>query len=196
MTKNDRRSHIRIQDQILLHYRRVNKGDYEKAVESYREGTASPWTPSAHPHFLVSLHGVIKKLREKDEVLADVIELLDQKLTLILNLIDGKRETECPARPHLVDLSATGLAFVDSDAISVGDFLEMEIGLLPSHSFFHCYGEVVRSEPDTKDKSQRRIAVRFIWITESDQERLIEHIFQRQVLQLRLRRQQLEEEDS
>ncbi len=184
-SSKDRRSHIRIKDRVLLHCRFLQKDEYEKIIRSYEEGTDTPWSACSHPYFVQDIKSYIKKINDRDEALAKSLDIIDQKLSLILGLLQGDNE-ECPAKPTVVDLSAAGLAFPSIKPLDPDQILEIDLGLLPQHVFIKCYGKIMRCKP-LKEKGYK-IGVKFIWITEDDQDRLIEHIFRRQVIQLRMRR--------
>lgn len=188
----DRRSHIRIRDRVLLHVRPIEKEEYQKIITAYQNGTASPWIGGSPPALGKSIQSHIKRIRDRDESLANILEAMDQKLGLILSLLNTDRE-EIPAEPHEVDLSAAGIAFIYTSELPMGQIVEIDLGLLPQRLFVRCYGEVVRCE---RAKSRGfATAVSFLWITEDDKDRLIEHIFQRQVLLLRLRRNQKDRDE-
>jgi hypothetical protein len=191
-TEADRRSHIRIRDRVLLHFRPIEKEEYQKTITAYQNGTASPWIGGSPPALGKSIQSHIKRIRDRDEALANILEAMDQKLGLILSLLNADRE-EITAEPHEVDLSAAGIAFLSPSELPVGQIMEIDLGLLPQRIFLRCYGEVVRCEK-TKGRGIAT-AVSFLWITEDDKDRLIEHIFQRQVLLLRLRRDQKDREE-
>ncbi len=195
MTKkeHDRRSHIRIKDQILLEYKEISAEELRETLNAYKEGTKVPWSQCNHPYFSQSLHGALKRLKEKDENLGKVLELIDQKLDLILNLLDSSRKEECPGKLYKVDISAMGLAFLSKEPLKVGQYLDLTIGLLPAKIFINCFGKVIRC---SQYEDLYKIAVKFVWISEADQDKLIEHIFQRQVLQLRLRREIKEQQEA
>ncbi len=188
----DRRSHIRIRDKVLLHFREISEEEFRKTIHDYQSGAKLPWDMCNHPYFSQSLHGALKKLRDRDETLAQVLELIDQKLDSILNLLNPSEKVDDVSQ-YIVDISAMGIGFFSSTSLKVGQYLEMHIGLLPSHVFINCFGRVIRC---AEHEGAYRVAVKFVWISESDQDRLIEHIFQRQVLQLRLRREMKEQEEA
>jgi len=190
---HDRRSHIRIKDQILLEYREISKEEFINTLNEYKKGTKVPWNQCNHPYFSQSLHGALKKLKEKDENLGKVLELIDQKLDLIINLLDASKKEKVSAKLYKVDISAMGLGFLSKEPIKVGQYLDLTIGLLPAKIFINCFGKVIRC---SEHEGGYKVAVKFVWISEADQDKLIEHIFQRQVLQLRLRREIKEQQEA
>ena len=185
---DNKRQCIRIRDKILLSFRELSEEEYKGRIDEYINGSDVPWSDSYHPSIQRGIKKHLKRIREKDKDLAAVLEIFDQKLNLILGLInveDSIEHYKFPSKLYKVDLSARGVGFVTDKSVSSGTILEMFIGLLPQHYIFNCFGRVVRSE--SKD-GKNFVAVEFIWITEDDQEKIIEHIFGRQVLQLRMRR--------
>ncbi len=191
-TENDKRNDIRIRDRVLLQYKEIDEKNYEKLVHDIEEGIICPWTECSHPYFTKRISRYLKKIKEKDENLAGALEILDQKLSLLLNLLDEERHGYRKAFKLVrVNLSASGIAFKTPKRMSRGHKLELHIGLLPEHYFFRCYAEILRVDALSKE-NMNKIAARFIWITEDDQDRLIEHIFQHQVIQLRMRRKHKE----
>ncbi len=183
----DRRAHIRIVDRILFSFKFMDKKEYEALVEKVLSGAEQPFEEYSMQWGLPKIDAPLRKLREKDEAMAKVLDIIDTKLNLILNLLNLRLRKDTPTQEVTVDISAAGLSFHYPEMIKEGQILQMDIGLLPEQYFFRCFGEVVRNQKD--DDEGYKIGVKFIWITEQDRERLIEHIFQQQVLQLRLRRE-------
>jgi len=192
-TKNEKRESIRIKDRVLLTYKEISKERYREKVDEYLEGLGDPWVESSHPAVRKGLKKHLKRLKERDPDLAGILDILDQKLNLLLSFMNSEESTghqdQC-TRLYKVDLSAKGIGFTGTKPFEPGTILDLYIGLLPEHYFFNCFGQVVRTD---KKNGRNFTAVKFIWITEDDQEKLIEHIFSRQVLQLRMRRKKKEE---
>ncbi len=188
----EQRDSIRIKDKILLSFHPVSVDEFKTSVKNYMEGTEDPWVDTCHPTFQKDIKAHLKNIKEKDKDLAAVLEILDQKLNMILGLMDTGETCEkdgIPKKLYKVDLSAKGIGFLTKKGLSKGTILKLSIGLLPEHYFFTCFGQIVRNQPQEEGAFN---GVKFIWITEDDQEKLIEHIFSRQVIYLRMRRQQKE----
>ncbi len=189
----DQRDSIRIKDRILLSFHPVSVEEYRTRVKSYMEGTEDPWVDTCHPTFQKDIKVHIRNIKDKDKDLAAVLEIFDQKLNMILGLVDTgdtcDSDDSVPKKLYKVNLSAKGLGFETGEEMEKGLLLQLSIGLLPEHYFFTCFGQVVRTE---RRKDGYFNGVKFIWITEDDQEKLIEHIFSRQIIYLRMRRQQKE----
>ncbi len=182
----ERREYVRINDRILLRYRPITGEELERCLRDYEEGLADPWPLAfSHPQLTRAADQVLRRLREKNKELAQLFSILNKKLDLILARIE-KEEIEKNFRFYTVNISAAGLCLSLPETFSPGQLLELEIGLLPAMHFFRCYGEIVREECDG---DENRLGIKFVWMTEEDRERLIEHIFERQVMALRLNRQ-------
>ncbi len=197
MNKNgEKRESIRIKDRILLAFRRISECEYKRKVKQYLNGTEDPWVDTCHPSIQKDIKASLKNLKERDKDLANILEALDQKLNLVLGFIgteESFEKEELPQKLYKVDLSARGIGLKTKSNINEGDILKLTIGLLPEHYFFTSFGKVVRKTP--LDGGMNFIGIKFIWITEDDQEKLIEHIFARQVVQLRMRRKEKERKD-
>lgn len=194
-TDNEKRESIRIKDKILLSLTEISEERYKQRLDEYLEGMSNPWTESSHPMIRKDIKKHLKRLKEKDPDLAGILEILDQKLDLVLSLTrseDSAGHQTRSARLYSVDLSAKGIGFVPGNPLEPDTLLDLYIGLLPEHYFFNCFGKVVRTNGEN---GTNFTAIEFIWITEDDQEKLIEHIFNRQVLQLRMRRKKREQAD-
>ncbi len=193
--EKEKRKSIRIKDKVLLSFHPVSVEEYQARVRDYVEGVDDPWVDTCHPIFNKDIKGHLKNLRDKDKDLAAILEALDQKLNLILGLVGSEElcgKAKLPKKLYKVDLSAKGIGFLTSEKIEKGTILDLAIGLLPEHYFFHCFGKVVRAE---SRNGGAFVGVKFLWITEDDQEKLIEHIFSRQVIYLRMRRLQRERKE-
>ncbi|OAG27289.1 PilZ domain-containing protein [Thermodesulfatator autotrophicus] len=182
----EKRNYIRIYDHVLLRLTPLSREEFEKKLENFREGKESPWIdPIRPPGEIFKLESYLKRLREKDRELAGVLQILNQKLDRILinllgeKFLKGFREVE-------VNLGAGGLRVRLPEEVQVGAIYEIDLGLLPDWVFLKTFGEVIRVEPSPEGGYE--VAFKFIWITEADQDRLVEHIFRQQVLQLRATR--------
>lgn len=178
----EKRSYIRIYDRILLRYQRLSREEFEERLREYQEGKAQPWIdPIRPPGEVRKLESLLKKLRERDRDLAGLLELLHHKMDRILVYLMGpeclKGFTEVEA-----NLSAGGMRVPLDEEVCEGDIFELDIGLLPEWCFLRTYGQVVRVDKGSGER--REVAFRFIWITEGDQDRLVQHIFRQQILQL------------
>ena len=179
----EKRNYIRIYDRVLLRIKKLEREQFERKLENYREGKEHPWVDPIHsPGEVTKLETLLKKLRDENRELAGVLEIINQKIDRLLihllgeKFLKGFQELEA-------NLSAGGIRVVIAEKPAVGDIYELDLGLLPDWIFLKTFGEVVRVE--NCEDGHCEVAFRFIWITEADQDRLVRHIFRQQVLQLK-----------
>ena len=194
MGESDKRSSIRVNARVLLKVKKISQQEYETRIENFSTGIDTPVTDYlSHPVLSYDLKPHLKKIREKEEALAAVLDVLDQKLSFIIQkMMEGEEQNKGFSLVD-ADISAAGIAFVSSEPMETGQHLELQIGLMPDYRFFLAMGRVVRI--NSLKNGKYRIAVEFKWITEDDKESLIEYLFQRQVMQLRMRRMQRERKE-
>ena len=195
MTQENKRSSIRVNSKILLKMRKISGEHHDRVLEDISSGMEMPCTDClSHPVLSFDIKPQLKKLREKEDALATILDVLDQKLSFIIQMLrKGEEEARGFSGVH-ADLSSAGIAFTSSKPLPEGQFLEMQIGLLPDYVFFFCLGRVVRV--DNIKEGLYKIAVKFTWINEDDRERLIEYLFQRQIQQLKMRRIRREQQEN
>ncbi|MGB9712125.1 MAG: PilZ domain-containing protein [Dissulfurimicrobium sp.] len=192
--KKDNRSYVRIKDEVFLRVTAVEEDEYTKAMDLREKGQDLRSSGSTYQFFDKKLSLYIQRLKERDDVLANILEMLDKKLDFILkNLLVGKGDS-LPDELYEVDISAAGIGFRHSEPFSRDQLLRIELLIPPEMIFIRCYGRVLRCISDADGGF--RIAVRFIWVNEADQDLLVEHIFNKQMLQLQLVRRQREETKS
>ncbi|MEF3168166.1 MAG: PilZ domain-containing protein [Deltaproteobacteria bacterium] len=186
----ERRSHIRIQDTILFRWEPISEEECRRLTCPPFDGVTAETL--CHLPSPGAMDNRLKVIREAHGPLASYLESIDRKLTLILNLLSINQEKDAGLKKHVVDLSAAGIAFDSPEFVPVNTCIRMWIALLPSHELLTTVGTVKRVDSSTPNIY--RIAVKFDWVTEEHQDRLIEHIFHRQMLQLRMRRKKMEDE--
>ncbi len=190
--REDRRRYIRVKDRILMEIKLLDEETVMGLIHGYESGEDVPWREVSPANMIKNVTLPLKRIRERDEALATMLEVIDGKLNLILKAL-YKEKLDYPNKSVLVDLSAAGVAFRASTPMEVGQYVQLDIGLLPENHFFRTFGKVVRQQelPD----GGYEIGIEFIWMLADDKDKLIEHVFQRQVQQLRMMRQRREEEE-
>jgi hypothetical protein len=101
---------------------------------------------------------------------------IEEKLDRILEKLDcGSAEGQRPAAAKLNDISGSGVSLILSEPLEKDALLEISMNL-PGFPLdrFDAYGKVVRVSPRAgKDKGLFDVGVKFIYISESERERLI-----------------------
>ncbi len=187
----DRRQYIRIKDRILLDIKSLDENTVKELIDGYERGEDLPWRDISPASMIKDVTLPLKRIRDRDEALATILEVIDGKLNLILKYL-SKEKQDYPDKSVLVDLSAAGVAFRSREPMQVGQFVQLDIGVFPENHYFRCFGKVVRSR-EVQDGHE--VGIEFVWMLEDDKDKLIEHVFQRQVQQLRMRRQKREQDE-
>jgi hypothetical protein len=101
---------------------------------------------------------------------------IDEKLDRIIEKLGCQApEALGPAIVDTVNISGSGIVLVLSEAVEIGQILEISMNL-PGFPLgvFEAYGEVVRVEDRKgKDKGLFDVALKFLYIGETDREQLI-----------------------
>jgi hypothetical protein len=114
----------------------------------------------------------LAKLTEKDQQIAKILSLFNQKLNLFTGaLYDSIVQSVLPS-PEQVNISETGLSFYSRDEISKGSYLH--VTLSHAENFFHiaATAQVVYSQ--LQDDGQYRNGAYFVTILPSDRSKLAE----------------------
>ncbi len=176
--EREARTHVRIDDTVLIKFRKVSLEEFQKKIEAYNSGKESPWIdPLRAPGEARKLNYHLKKLWEKNRDLAEVLEILATKLDRIL--LNLNKEALKDFKEVRVNISGAGIRLEMDPLPEVGDIFELDIGLLPDYYFFRVYAEVVRVEDG-------QAAMKFVWIKEEDLDKLVQNIFKKQLLQIQL----------
>ncbi len=191
--ESNKRKCIRIRDRVFLHYREMAVEEFEARMAAIEDGSDLSWDMETVPYFK-KIDGFLKKIRSDNDALAQVLGIIDDKLNFIIGKLvemdgDGSEKSSTPVT---VDISTEGIGFFSKNPMEVGTLLEITIGLLPEHYFFRAYGKVLRSQEQNGNWFN---GVQFLWKSHEAEERLMEHIFSRQLKQLRLRRLQREQDE-
>ncbi|RUM89158.1 MAG: hypothetical protein DSZ24_01840 [Thermodesulfatator sp.] len=186
MPEKETRTHVRVDDRILLRLRPLSLEEFQKKIARYRSGEESPWIdPLRSPGEARKLDYHLKKLREKNRDLAEILEIMALKMDRLLVHLKSE-EVLREFREVQANISGAGLRVPVENPPQVGEIFELDIGLLPDYYFFRVYGEVVRVEDS-------QVAFKFIWITEEDLDRLVQHVFRRQLLLIQASRRAVKE---
>ena len=188
----DRRNYYRIDDEIFLEYRVIQK-------KQVRELLAGLHTRTSSQNNLVSdindlsrqTNAQLKSIKKSHPVIARYLSALDEKIRLIAQHVSAMEGTGRGKPNKRVNISAGGLAFYSQGQFSPETFLAVSLKLFPSHREILTYGPVVycQFEPDIEPSMPYRTAVTFTFMREPDREALITHILDKQFVAIRAQRQ-------
>lgn len=187
----DRRGHFRIDDEVFLEYRVIQK----KQVQDFLAGIQGQ-APSQHSlvveinELSVQTRSQLKAIKRSYPLIGRYLSALDDKINLIARHISAFDSHS--GRPNRrVNISAGGIAFHSQLQFPPETPLAISLKLFPSHREILTYGAVVycRFEPDVEPGEPHRIAVSFNYMREPDREALISHILDKQFASARAQRQ-------
>ncbi len=182
-TFQERRRHVRVDDDIVLSWREVTPEEIPDTLE--HEEDAFDYLPLSAQIKLLSLEtgDLLHRIGQDQPLLAEYLKILDRQIGILTRAIDGKEDRPPSLPTRYVNLSAAGLAFTADVGFPQGVLLELQMILPPSLTRIVAYGRVVDSMPhDEHEPGSFSMGVDFILMRERDQEILIRHVARRQAL--------------
>lgn len=198
MQQQERRRYFRIDDEVILAWRELTTEEKNRRLQEFMLGEIEyPDIGRLYLSLESDINSLIQELSPRDSRLARVAQLLNRKINLIarggpLNATQRTLLDE-PAQP--VNISACGVAFMTEQNIPLGTDIQIEMILVPEKTYILSYGVVVGSDKVVKTHTAKpyRVNVDFVAMREDDRDRLIQHIMQKEMEMLKLRRQKGQE---
>ncbi len=175
----ERRRYFRINDTIGLRY---------ELLDAAAEDCALPESPLDVLDLMhdqdEKIERLLNEVGDSSPQVAALVRALNQKLERIVGQLvaDSRLVGQLADRAREVNISACGMGFVHELEIPVGTRLSLELELAPSQFAVQTKGIVVSVEPHEQGFYWR---IDFYDMANAHQERLIQHIVQRQSLQLK-----------
>lgn len=178
---DDRRSFVRINDTVNLHYRYLKDDDLSPAAVSVAAGRNK--ANSELQAINNQLEPLLMRLQDRSGGMVKALSLINQKLNFVLAAThrlekadDGMRAITTPAT-----LSANGISFYsDDEPPKKNGLIQLAISLESFGVYLDCVGKVVRWEPSVSS-ARYKIAVIFTQLASHDQEMLIQYVVRRQM---------------
>lgn len=189
----ERRRYFRIADRALIKYRGIAPDDLAReraTLQAYELRTAN--LAAALLDIDVHLQDALAALRGVDRQIAEALDLLNRKLTLLGRVVALEAGVDVAGEyrehsPADVSLSGGGIALTAPDPLDLDAHLAIDLVLLPSSQALRAIGRVVdcRAAGD----AAFRIRIEFTDLRENDRDCLVQHIVRRQSVALREVRQ-------
>ena len=180
MAKEDsgrnRRENFRMNDRVALRVRRLDADEYR---ELRNAGETRFETRRSINHVFATRdaqRGLLRNLRDEDPHLAAYLESLDERIDALARLLSAQNTSTASRPTHDVNLSASGVRFVETLAVSQGDHVVVDLRLFPSNTCLSLLGTVVRATRRKGHDGEKVIAVDFDHVHEDDSELLIRHV--------------------
>lgn len=185
LKNEERREWLRIDDRLLLEYRRA-----DEPVEAMNE-----YLPPATEDTIATAVSkpTLDLLVRAGETFAGSpllpwVSKIDWMLeTILKSLVKSHPGSVAIARLTDVDISAGGLGFDTPREFQADDLLVLKL-ILPPFSMIEATARIIRVTPIEKDPAGFHLATQFVELGGDDQELIIRHILQVQAERLRTRR--------
>lgn len=190
----NRRNFFRIDDQALLVYEIVSDDNMHAGIRQLEiGGFAHDGLSSSYSALEARLSGLLGSLKESAPGIAECLELLNTKVNSLLELSSILKDPEgniLEQAPRDCNLSASGIAFINEDALEAGKNLHLRMVFPPDYSYVNAYARVVRSEPLPEPRGAYRymVAAEYVFLLDRYRELLVKKVMSKESLALRLRR--------
>ena len=180
----ERRSFVRIDDDIILKYRKLGHPNLTALDDGDLPSNSDSFTIKAKFAAIdQQLLPVRRRLEQRSDDLSAYLKSIDEKLELLADLAFQKDHDSRNQPTHKVSLSASGTSFLAQKPLELGTQLELWLLLLPSHTGIITLAKVVyckRSEDNDNSPYPYRVGVEFVDIHEEDADLIIRHILQKE----------------
>jgi len=176
----DRRSFVRIHDDIYLDYLVLGEDLVESAIQEFNQQSNNHFNPINQLQAIsMSSQPLLEKAKQSAPELAEYLVSIEERIQLLSQAII-QDQVGTPVVPNeKVSLSAGGLSFNSQLAHESGTLIEISIIITSSYLHVSALGAVVycrREEDEKNEKFPFRIGVEFSHIHEPDREALSCHI--------------------
>ena len=176
----DRRDSVRVDDRVLLEYwPAARAADAAEGADHLRRFGQIPLAGSLETPDGPPLNPLVVQWMSK----------IEWTLDAILRTL----EHQCPTRvtaPRLMDVNVCGdgIRFLPYRPLSLGDRIDLRM-VLPPFIVVEARGEVIQARPDSGGLDPAHtVVVRFVDMAESEREKIVRYVFQRQT-EMQRRRQ-------
>ena len=189
--RTERRRYFRIDDTSLVKYRVLDATHVEVARAAIVEHLEqSDNLRAAFEPLDARLTELAPALRRESRVLAEALELINRKLTLLagMSALERSTATREPHREHAllaVNLSGGGMALEAHEALPAGTWLAIDLVLLPGNHTLRALGRVTDSRPR---QDSFAIGIEFDTLREQERDILIGHALRKQAQRLKQER--------
>lgn len=184
----ERRRFFRIDDDINLYYRVIDAKSVNDMSHVRPDILGSCSLSTALDMLTQEAKVTMRRIESRDPEIADYLKVLNNKIDLIAQALVLQGADFGEKKPRNVNLSASGLAFDNEEALNIGDYLEIKMVLSSLVAVILVYARVVYCKENADQQYNKLpflISVDYVNIQEQDRELLIRHIVRRQMQQIR-----------
>ncbi|PPD32103.1 MAG: pilus assembly protein PilZ [Methylomonas sp.] len=184
----ERRRFFRINDTVSLSYQPIDEATANAGLKSDRPINGQCSLSATLDVLSQEALAVMKHLEKQNPDFLQLYRILDAKINAIAQSVMFVGSNVNAHNSQDINLSASGLAFQQSEALPVGQNLSIDMYLPTTLSLIYTYGRVINCvavDADANCPAHHLISVEFTHIREEDQELLIKHVVRMQWQQLR-----------
>lgn len=191
---SERRRSFRIDNAVALVYKVVSEKEMQRNGANIKQGGFPPGGISASLFGMeAEIKGRISRVRQKSAETAAALDLLNNKLNALINLIpliEDKDQNPFDQPVRTSNVSASGIAFVNEEALEENTCLYVKLVLAPDYYYVAAYARVVRclEMNNPRDGFRYRIAVEFTLLSDQHKDLLVKYTMSRELAYLRARR--------
>jgi c-di-GMP-binding flagellar brake protein YcgR len=188
----NRRQAFRVSNPLVLDYEVLSEQEMLARMRDAKDGGfAHGGVGSLLAQMDTRIRDRLMRLRHRVPEAAAAVEALNDKLNVLINLLPviqqpGERVEDRPVRDG--DLSATGIAFLNGEALAIGTCMHIRVMLAPNYYYLEAFARVARCERHEESGFHHRIGVQFELISEEQRELLLRYTMSREAELLRARR--------
>jgi hypothetical protein len=187
---SERRRFFRIDDTINLSYRLIDEETAKLGLQAVADLPNEYSLAATLDVLSQEALRIMQRLEKQQDEFLELYKVLDTKINAVAQIVmfrggnvDGKNSQE-------VNLSASGLAFHQTNPLNAGQDLVIEMYLPSTLALIMIIGKVIKCEP--VQPGQFLIRVDYIDIKEEDRELLIKYVVRKQWQQLQEKRSRAE----
>jgi hypothetical protein len=187
----NRRHSVRVTDRVMLAVQPVSVEKMQDVVRDFKQGI-SPYNQEglADIQMFIGAQSALAKLRERDADLADFLQHLDNKMSLMLKQVRGGESPLDALTMRKANLSANGIAFLTDTPLMLDEIVEIHLVLPPANIYVYSFGKVLACDPVSEEDDlicKFRVSLEFVFLLDEDLEKIIQHTFKQQSMALRNR---------
>lgn len=177
--EQDRREYFRVEDRATLRYQIVPAGVVgHTPAENHFDNSEIFELLRDLRHIDQEHNNVLRGIAEQNRELGVYLKSISRKIELVANALTAVDQTRHKQEPQPVSISETSIAFEHDASLTTGEFIALELVLMPSHTALALYGEVV----DSRENDDGLTVVSFVRLRDGDRQILARHILQVQIL--------------
>lgn len=180
----ERRRYFRLDDEVVLDFEAISQEEIKRWRARHQDHI------SELNELEKDITELLQQLQPENPTVFRMFELLNRKIDLLnspisRNIKPERSQAEIRTR---INLSACGMAFHSNEPMAERDNLRLQLQLKSSNTPVTLLGTVVGVEHTTDSEAPYLVRVDFEGLRESEQEILINHLFQLQSHRLRAER--------